>query len=152
MYIIISLTTPRKKYYFYPIVNSLLKNPLRFVGIIFMAMALFSLAGGHWAVLQSVAWANMIHNYSTQGSLSSAVEKTFSGKYRCSLCKKISEAKQQEKKNKAIIESIKKKDARLEQSSLQAILFAKKLLYLLPAKNNYCGPITRPPIEPPRLA
>lgn len=58
-----------------------------------MALALFLVAGGHWAMLQGVAWATMVHDFSRNGSLTQAVEKTFDGKHPCAMCKKIAKAK-----------------------------------------------------------
>jgi hypothetical protein len=58
-----------------------------------MALALFLVAGGHWAMLQGVAWVTMVHDFSRGGSLTQAVEKTFDGKHPCAMCKKIAKAK-----------------------------------------------------------
>ncbi|MFZ0434706.1 MAG: hypothetical protein WAL87_01845 [Chthoniobacterales bacterium] len=58
-----------------------------------MALSLFLVAGGHWAMLQGVAWATMVHDFSRGGSLTQAVEKTFDGKHPCAMCKKIAKAK-----------------------------------------------------------
>ena len=55
-----------------------------------MALALFVAIGGPLAVLQGIAWVNMVHDFSKTGSLTQAVEKTFDGKHPCLLCKKIS--------------------------------------------------------------
>lgn len=63
-----------------------------------MAVALFMVAGGHWAMLQSVAWAGMVKNFSRTGSLTEAVSKTFDGKHPCSMCKKIAAAQSHEEK------------------------------------------------------
>lgn len=70
----------------------------RRLGLICAALALFSLAGGHWTVLQTVAWIQMIHDYSQQaGSLAVAVEQTFDGQHPCPLCRKIEIAKSKER-------------------------------------------------------
>jgi hypothetical protein len=61
-----------------------------------MALALFLVAGGHWAMLQGVAWVTMVHDFSRGGSLTQAVEKTFDGKHPCAMCKKIAKAKNSE--------------------------------------------------------
>lgn len=59
---------------------------------------MFSLVGGHWTVLQTVAWAQMIHDYSrTAGSLAAAVEQTFDGQHPCPLCRQIETAKSKER-------------------------------------------------------
>jgi len=52
--------------------------------------------GGQWGVLQCVAWANMIREYSGMVPLSEAVSMTFSGKYPCPICKAIAEKKNSE--------------------------------------------------------
>ncbi|MBX9577666.1 MAG: hypothetical protein K2W97_04200 [Chthoniobacterales bacterium] len=129
-----------------------LQPSLRFIGTLFIAMALFSLSGGHWAVLQSVAWGRMIQSYSSQGSFSSAVEKTFSGKYRCSLCKKIEYAKQQEKKNDFVNEIFKKKEGVLEQLFSFSKIFPTSFHFPRIRKSFYGGPIMRPLLQPPRIA
>ncbi|HEY8901690.1 MAG TPA: hypothetical protein VIM61_14860 [Chthoniobacterales bacterium] len=68
----------------------------RRLGILLAALALFTVAGGHWAVLQSVAWAQMLRTYSQDATVSAAIAKTFSGQYPCGLCRKIAEAKKTE--------------------------------------------------------
>ena len=68
----------------------------RLFGCLVMSAALFLSAGGHWAMLQGVAWATMVHDFSRNGSLTQAVEKTFDGKHPCAMCKKIAKAKHSE--------------------------------------------------------
>ena len=71
-----------------------LRVAIRFVTVLMLVLAL----GWHWALLQSVAWAAMLADYSRQASLSQAISDTFDGKHPCQLCKAISKGKQQEKK------------------------------------------------------
>jgi len=52
--------------------------------------------GGHWYVLQGVAWVNMIRDYSQMVPLPQAVAMTFSGQYPCPICKAIAEEKKAE--------------------------------------------------------
>lgn len=66
---------------------------IRRLGCAMMALALFLFAGGHWALLQGVAWVTMVHDFSRGDSLTQAVEKTFDGKHPCAMCKKIAKAK-----------------------------------------------------------
>lgn len=113
-------------------------------------MALFSLCGGHWAIMQSIAWANMIRTYSSEGSFESAVEKTFSGKHRCSLCKKIEQAKQKEKKNSFVTESFKKKEGILEKLSLSPKFFPKNFNYALQSRRDEDYRVVEPLLQPPR--
>ena len=63
-----------------------------------VAAALIIAVGGHWAVLQSVAWVSMAVNYSQTDSIDVALEKTFSGKNPCKLCLAVKKGKQEEKK------------------------------------------------------
>ena len=127
------------------------KQPLRILGLFFMAMAIFSLAGGHWALLQGVAWANMIHEYSAHDSLQAAIGKTFSGNYRCSLCKKIAEAKQKEKKSTAALDiSQKIKISFWSNTSAKPILSARAGCYPQIISSHYRGLSEEPPTQPPR--
>ena len=67
----------------------------RFTCLMVLAAFLFS-CGGNWAVLQGIAWANMIREYSAMVPLSQAVQMTFSGEYPCAICKAIAERKSAE--------------------------------------------------------
>ncbi len=73
-----------------------------------MGLALFLVAGGHLALLQTVAWTTMVHDFSRTGSLSAAVEKTFDGHHLCPLCKKIAKARSAEEKAPATVKVEKK--------------------------------------------
>jgi hypothetical protein len=82
-----------------------------------MALALFLSAGGHWAMLQGVAWATMIRDYSRTGSLTKAVEKTFDGKHLCPLCRKIAAQRTHEEKAPVTVKAEKKAEAFVAVSS-----------------------------------
>jgi hypothetical protein len=64
--------------------------------------ALFLAIGGHWALLQTVAWASMIVDYSRTEAITVAVEKTFDGEHPCAICKTIQKGRQSEKKHEAV--------------------------------------------------
>jgi hypothetical protein len=77
------------------------KNLLRFsrwlvVGALFLAI------GGHWALLQTMAWASMIVDYSRTEALTVAVEKTFDGQHPCAICNVIQKGRHSEKKHEAV--------------------------------------------------
>ncbi len=75
---------------------------LRKFGIALAFLALFAIAGGHWAALQTVAWARMLAGYAQCGdSLTQAVSKTFDGAHPCPMCLKIAQAKAKEKQSPA---------------------------------------------------
>ena len=66
---------------------------LRRLAVWAVSASLFLLVGGHWALVQTLAWGTMMVNFSKQGSVREAVAKTFDGEHPCALCKKISKAK-----------------------------------------------------------
>lgn len=81
---------------------------IRRLGCVMMATALFLVAGGHWAMLQGVAWAGMVKDFSRTGSLTEAVGKTFDGKHPCAMCKKIASARTHEEKAPVTVKADKK--------------------------------------------
>ena len=72
-----------------------------------VVLALCLSIGPHWVVLQSVAWGTMVVGYSQHGSLSQAIAQTFDGDHPCNLCKRISTARNSEKKGDALPASVK---------------------------------------------
>jgi hypothetical protein len=68
------------------------------LGHILIILALLAATGGHWMVLQTVAWTNMLANNLRTESVATALTKTFDGKNPCTLCKRISAGKKTEKK------------------------------------------------------
>ena len=107
--------------------------------------------GGQWPVLQCVAWANMIREYSEMVPLTQAVEMTFSGQYPCALCKAIAEKKQEENAKLATTLQHEKKlfspglvvKARSIAISLQTFVIREQIF------QNWSE---APPTPPPRLA
>jgi hypothetical protein len=61
-------------------------------------------------VLQSVAWAGMIRDYSQGASLTEAVAKTFSGDSPCALCKRVEEGRQEEENKPPLVKPDKKSE------------------------------------------
>ncbi len=55
--------------------------------------------GGHWALLQTVAWTNMLATNLQTDSLPEALAKTFDGEHPCKMCKQIDAGKKSEKKS-----------------------------------------------------
>ncbi len=67
-----------------------------------MLIAALSVAfGGHWVVLQSVAWTRMVLENARHEELRTAVSQTFDGEHPCALCKSIEKGRQEEKKQEA---------------------------------------------------
>lgn len=73
-----------------------------------VSFALFLVVGGPWTILQAIAWGKMVVDYSRQSSVTEAVSKTFDGNHPCSLCKKISKVRDQERKSTTVIFQVKK--------------------------------------------
>ena len=74
----------------------------RRLGLVFAVLAIFSIAGGQWAVIQSVAWAGMLRDYTQRtGSFAVAVGQTFDGEHPCELCREIASAKAKEQREKS---------------------------------------------------
>ncbi len=68
-----------------------MRAALRTLGLTCCLAAFVVIGGGHWAVLQSVAWAQMLVDYTHgTGSLRQGIVKTFDGAHPCELCQKIS--------------------------------------------------------------
>ncbi len=82
------------------------KSPRVFkrIGHALLITALIAAIGGHWAVLQTVAWTTMLAGNLRDCSLTQAVQKTFDGQHPCALCKQISAGKKSEKKTEFQIE------------------------------------------------
>lgn len=88
-----------------------LHDARRLLGCIVMTAALFLSVGGHLALLQGVAWATMIRDYSRTGSVTAAMEKTFDGKHPCAMCKKIAAQRSHDEKAPVTVKAEKKAEA-----------------------------------------
>jgi hypothetical protein len=60
--------------------------------------AMFCAAGGHWMVLQSVAWGGMFVDYARMTGVVAAMQTTFDGQHPCGLCKEIQKRRGTEQK------------------------------------------------------
>jgi len=121
---------------------------LRRFGHVLLIVALLAATGMHWAVLQSIAWTNMLAENLQKTSVSEAIERTFNGDHPCDLCIGISKGKQEEKKTEFRCE-LKKLEFILVR---QPIIFSAPLDYrLLPTLIESAPEIShRPPVPPPR--
>jgi len=114
-------------------------------------MAVFMVAGGHWAVLQGVAWTQMLWSYSKDaGSISEGLKKTFSGKYPCPLCKKVEEGRKQENKQPATTPAATKLDVVLMLADgLMALPVARKIVFFS-SDEVFWRRVEAPPAPVPR--
>lgn len=131
----------------------LVRIVLHRLGLAMACVTMFSLLGGHMAAFQVVAWGQMLRDYSKNATLSEAVDKTFSGKAPCSMCKSIAKEKQKEEKAPATVKVEKK---------AEIFLLSGRDLAPLPEARDFCyspdgalaGPIRfdSPPRPVPRLS
>lgn len=70
----------------------------RAVAKLLVLLAAVQILGGHWAVLQSVAWTGMLIDNLRGRTVVEAVERTFSGKAPCKLCVAVKQGRETESK------------------------------------------------------
>ena len=115
-----------------------------------MCLAMFSVAGGHWAVLQTVAWARMLGDFSRGASIEVAIRKTFSGKYPCGLCRKVEEGRQKEEAPATVKVEKKTESFLCAESPIAQLLFPRDFSYPPAARIACIGRSDAPPLPPPR--
>ena len=100
--------------------------------ICIFAVLVLMVGAGPSACLQCVAWAEMLHNFSREGSFADAVVKTFDGRHPCQLCTTIAREKQKEQKSPAALN----KDFKIDK-----FLIAPAIAALPPTGKDfdYCG-------------
>ena len=69
-------------------------RPFKWLAVVTLTFAL----GGHWAILQSVAWVTMVASYSQTAPLKTALVKTFNGEHPCPICQLVATGKKSEQK------------------------------------------------------
>ena len=128
---------------------------VRRLGIVLAFLALFAMAGGHWAVLQSVAWAGMLaERVEAKMSLRQAVSETLDGEHPCAMCSKIVITKKQEKDEPSpgllLVKAAKKAEA--VSASFPALSPAFPSASLAWRTETRTGPLRAeaPPALPPR--
>lgn len=110
-----------------------------------LVMALFVSLGGHWALLQSLAWGRMIVEYSQEGSVKDAVVKTFDGNHPCELCKSLGTAR----KEKSSDEYLVLKKTEMIHESVAALIFWTGRSENLPVVDWSAATFAAEPLSPP---
>jgi hypothetical protein len=118
------------------------------LGHVFLVIALLGATGGHWAVLQTVAWATMLADNLQTESVATAITKTFDGENPCRMCNQISEGKKAEQQTEVPLQ-IKKLEFIAQRP---AIIFAAPTQFTLAPEliDFLSGHLPRPPVPPPR--
>jgi len=70
---------------------------IRRIAHLLVVTALLAGIGGHWAILQSVAWVTMLADNLQTASVTEAVSNTFDGEHPCPMCKAIKQGRADEK-------------------------------------------------------
>ncbi len=117
-------------------------------GHVLLILALLGATGGHWAVLQTIAWADMLAKNLQTESVSDAITKTFDGQNPCKMCKQISAGKTAEKQSELPLQ-IKKLEFVTERPVF--VFAAPQDFRLAPALVFSIDGLThRPSVPPPR--
>lgn len=107
-------------------------------------IAALHLVGGHWGVMQMIAWAQMLRDYSQDRGVAVAVMDTFNGEHPCPMCDKIKAGRAQEEQQKP---------ASLPKADQPAIwLVASKVVQDLPASPWATSKVRAAFAEPRQLA
>ena len=119
------------------------------VGKILVVFALVTMLGGHWTLLQTVAWTTMLANNLRTHSLSESVDRTFDGKYPCPICRAIAAAKKSEKKDEFTTQMQK---LEFPPAKEEFVVIAPSQFELLPEENDFAESLTQKPLLPPPRA
>ena len=112
-------------------------------------MALLQICGGHWGVLQTVAWTKMVAGYlQEQSSLPEALEKTLNGRNPCSMCKAVSEGRSEEKRQDSA-KTVLKFEAILQTAACLPLPAEEAFHYS--AREDQAPRLNYPPVAPPPL-
>lgn len=123
---------------------------LRKASRLIVVLALIASIGGHWALLQSVAWTRMLIERTRAESFATAIQTTLDGEHPCDLCKRIAEGKQNERQPEKSPLSV-KVDLLCERRPIAfAPLFEPMIFPSSPTEGTPRA--ERPPVPPPRVA
>lgn len=107
--------------------------------------------GGHWAMLQTVAWVGMVVSYSEDFGVSEAISMTFDGEHPCKMCKIVKEGRAAEQQQQATLKADSKIDF-FSESRVFSNLFPPTI-ERDPVLTEYAPPRSDPPpLRPPIFA
>ncbi len=121
----------------------------------FLVLLVCLLSGGHWAVLQGIAWTGMIVDYSREATLWDGVRKTFDGQNPCNMCMAINRGMQEEAARNSEAPAPRVDDVRLfglQPTSTRVLRPAPRALdYEVVGHPPLEAPGGKPPVPPPRF-
>lgn len=107
-------------------------------------------SGGHWLLLQSVAWGGMLIAHSKTTSLSEAISRTFDGKHPCKLCKVVQAGRERETDRQTILPSPRIPDLFCELRGVIVPPCQAELPQVTSAPRRLHSIAHRPPTPPPK--
>jgi hypothetical protein len=108
--------------------------------------------GGHLALLQTIAWGNMLISFSSEATLAESLAKTFDGEHPCSLCKVVQENQGEEEK-KSLVKSEMKVELAVPAPIEVPSPRVSDVVIQMPEYLHRCDDVyLAVPIEPPRTA
>ena len=115
-------------------------------GRVLMVVTLMTMIGGHWALLQTIAWTGMMADHLQTSSVCDALSTTLDGKHPCPLCKAIAAAKETQRKQEFTSSML-----RFEFPLMAAnpALIPPTRFDLLPHCNDFASAVMREPLTPP---
>lgn len=123
----------------------------RGLGLALVCLAMFSIVGGHWTVLQAVAWGQMLRDFSRDTTLTEAIARTFDGEHPCDLCKSVRAGRENERKIPTIQVEKKMRDFALGENATLRVPPGKKFCYPLVSGPLYGGRMDSPDDPVPRF-
>ncbi len=114
-------------------------------------MTLIVSMGWHLALFQTIAWGNMLVDFSSTGTLAEAVQKTFDGKNPCALCKAVEKSKEQDSK-KPLVQLGVKMDLVMPVAVKLPVPCSKDIVVLLPIYVGGFDDVTLARPDPPPRA
>ena len=117
-----------------------------------LVIATISAIGGHFMVLQSVAWTSMVLSNVRHENIGTAIEQTFDGQHPCPLCKRIEKARESESKQQTPQQVAASKLNLFYQARIIILTPAGKCQELRPCDTFAQVRPHRPLLQPPREA
>jgi hypothetical protein len=111
-----------------------------------MIVAMLATTGAHWALLQSVAWTEMLTQNLHSSSLHVAIQKTFDGKHPCAMCKAVASGQKSDQKPQFSFQSQKLEFPPLKKITVPT---APSRFLLLPIENFPAESFAQKPLLPP---
>jgi hypothetical protein len=112
-------------------------------------LAALALCGGHWVLLQSVAWTTMIVTYSQDSTITAAIQKTFDGAHPCNLCQTVSAGIGKQKSDTAIGHTGHHADLQYVFFNAPNTLFPPTISYFLQTSDTVGETLLPSPATPP---